>query len=100
MNKWIHFTDDLEKFPTGQIIQAISSNDPAAFTDVGLCVYRYNPDREDEMATAWQRLGVVIECSTDKVELLQENPLDDDPDYDEYIISTENFAFAVVKRGW
>lgn len=87
--KVIHFTDN-ENFSLAdlldpQLIEGISKEFG------GLFVYKYSSDFPDEI---WEgREKFVFEIDEKYLELVQENPLDDDSRLDEYLIRRENFKF-------
>lgn len=96
MSEWIHFTDDIDEFIDG--IEEYDDDDPASFCEEGLFVYKYHSNFPiEERSVAWGgRIGMIISCDENHVEIVQEDPLGDDPDNDEYIIPVENFQFCEI----
>ncbi|MBM3749109.1 MAG: hypothetical protein FJW34_25370 [Acidobacteria bacterium] len=91
---WLHYTRDPEAFA---VLKPATSEDPASFAWWGLCVYRYYcSEQEIALEIGWQREHITIECDEQYVELLQENPLDDNPWYDEYIIPIAHFDKCTI----
>lgn len=89
MQTWIHFTEDVF-----DALEAIEDDSPESFTDEGLFVYKWHSDfPEAERSAAWGgRMALLINCPEHLVELIQEDPLGDNPDNDEYMIPIDAFA--------
>ena len=96
MATWIHFTEDVSEF-----IDSLSYHEddsPDSFSGEGLFVYRYHADFPiEERGLAWGgRTGIIIECDEKYVEIVQTDPLGDNPDNDEYLISIEHFKHCRI----
>ena len=85
--KWIHFTDN----ETDQLI--VNGGNQISQEEGGLFVYKYTPEFSiNEAMEIWGRMNyLIIECDEALVELVQENPLEDRPEFDEYLIPYEYF---------
>ena len=88
MATWIHFTAHPEQFADG--LESIDSDD---FDRDGLYVYRYTEGLDvQERSRKWNyREPVYIRCDEEYVELVQTDPLGNDPTWDEYLIPVEHF---------
>ena len=97
MATWIHFTEDV-----GEFLEQLSYHEddsPDSFSDEGLFVYKYHQDFPvEERGLAWGgRTDIIIECDEKHVELVQTDPLGDNPDNDEYIIPVANFKHCTTR---
>lgn len=94
MTTWLHFTADPAAFAL----------DPEHVADVaaerpGLWLYReLDAAAFAARAADWGQDAVVIEAPDDAVELVQTDPLDDDPGRDEYFLPVAQFARARITR--
>lgn len=86
---WIHFTDDLEFKLSEESLKA----DAVSKEYSGIFVYKYhNEFPVKERSMEWGgRHPVLIYCDKEFVGLIQTDPLDSDPDRDEYVIPYEHF---------
>ena len=96
MKTWIHFTEDVEGFI--EDLKSIEDDDPASFAAEGLFVYKWRDGfPEAEKSIEWGgRTGILINCEEKYVELIQEDPIGDNPDNDEYMILIENFKHCKI----
>ena len=97
MSAWIHFTDDVENFFDG--LEQHDDDAENSFAEEGLFVYKHHKDfPEEQRSIDWGgRIGIIIYCDEAHVELVQTDPIGDDPDNDEYMIPVEAFPHCTIK---